>query len=653
MSLLRLALLAVSLAVLALFPLHPSPAAADELLYVTSEVSYNINPDVGPIHVSWQVRLENRDPQTQERESGTIFFYDSLTLPVLRGAAGVTARAGSGSALSVSLDSGDDGPLITASVSFDDRLFFGDTYAFTLEYVIPAAREEALLVTPYYIFLPAISAGDASTVTISTPADQTWEVTLEPADCQGDGPVFTCQSTDTETNVHLAAFAEVIRPDATATIPFSLNLGGREIAVTITYFQGEEAWASHLQELTQAALPVMEGLYGLAYQGPGAINIAERGRQVILGYEGVTSCDPAVSCEIAVSPVADDSTALHELAHLWSDIYDSRWLAEGFAEFIALRTADELGPGLVRQSFGQRLRSSLDLRLDEWGDITYLIAATPEQQEREEAGYDRSLRFLQLLEDQLGLEALQKAGAALAASGRPGDSGRFMDALEDASGQSMDGLFLEWVFPDSFAPILEQRRLARDRLATLIAAASAEGLDAGVPESIRAQVSDWLFDEALAALDDAEAGLQVYLEIKGRLAALRESAAAAGLHYPRSFEQLAAAWRFAEIGDALDNADTALAAYSAARERLAEPRNLWERFGLLGRDPDDTLGEARSAYAAGRFVESITKTDDAVDAVENAGTAALMRLVALLAISVAFTSGGAIIWRRRRPRALL
>src|SRR3972149_4445666 len=260
--------LALGLALLAL-SISPGPRAATAAgLVLTSDVAYDIRPDEGPVRVSGQVLVDNQAPQTVQQQSGTIFFYDSLSLPVLRGADNLTARAG-GASLPVSLEPG-DGPIAGADVSFDRRLFFGDTYSFTLDYDIPSARDDSLLVTRYYVFLPAISFGQESTVSVTTPLDG--------------------------------------------------------VEISLPYFQEEEEWAQHLQDLVIASLPVMEQLYGFPYSGPPAISIAERGRQIILGYEGLTSCDES-ACDIAVSPVTDDATALHELAHLWSAIYDKRWLA--------------------------------------------------------------------------------------------------------------------------------------------------------------------------------------------------------------------------------------------------------------------------------------------------------------------------------------
>ena len=583
--------------------LSPHPSQANQPLIITSDISYDIRPDSGPVHVSWRVSVKNNDPETVERESGAIFFYDSLTLPILRGSSNLSARSGP-TTLPISLDPSSDGPLVTATVSFDRRLFFNDAYSFSLDYDLTSAREDSLLITPFYVFLPAISFGDQSTVSILTPADSTWEVSLEPVDCAD---------------------------------------------VTLTYFPGEEAWAQHIQDLVTAGLPVIADLYGFPRPGPPTINIAERGRQIILGYEGLTSCG-LTSCDIDISPIADDVTALHELAHLWSDIYDNRWLAEGFANLIALKAAQHLGPSLIQGSTDPPMQTTLDLRLDDWGDVTYLIAATPDQEAIEEAGYDRSFRFLTLMEDTVGLDTLQRANADLAADAAPADSRRFLDALEDASDQELGHLFLEWVFPDSFAPVLEQRRLARDRLASLTNAAQAESLDPGPLDVIQADVTAWRFDDALAALDDAEADLQLYLGLKGRLASLREAVQTAGLPFPRAIDAAVAAWQFSSLEQTLNDAEASLTAYLRARDKVDQPRNLWQRLGLWGSDPEASLRSARSAFAAGEFIDATADSEEAYEMIEDAGNAALIRLLILLAVLAALATAVAIATWFRRSR---
>ncbi|MCH6555720.1 MAG: hypothetical protein IH797_03795, partial [Chloroflexi bacterium] len=198
---------------------------------------------------------------------------------------------------------------------------------------------------------------------------------------------------------------------------------------------------------------------------------------------------------------------------------------------------------------------------------------------------------------------------------------------------------------------LEQRRLARDRLASLTNAAQAEALDPGPLDVIQADVTAWRFDDALAALDDAEADLQLYLGLKGRLASLREAVQTAGLPFPRAIDAAVAAWQFSSLEQTLNDAEASLTAYLRARDKVDQPRNLWQRLGLWGSDPEASLRSARSAFAAGDFMDATADSEEAYEMIEDAGTAALIRLLILLTVLAALAIAVAIaIWFRRSRR---
>jgi tetratricopeptide (TPR) repeat protein len=647
--------LAIALAILSLTSDgSPPSAAAAQPLGVTADVSYDIRPEDGPVHVSWQVQLVNNDPQTSDDgEGGVITFYNAITLPVLRGATGLSAVSPSDSPLNVTLDDSLEGPVVVATVEFDRRIFFQDTYAFSLDYDLADTRDRSLLITPSYVFLPAIATGEEATVRILTPDDDAWEVSLEPVDCERDGSTFACSG---PSSVHVAAFAEVSRPDATSSIPIDLTLGGGPVSITLTHFQGEEAWAQHLQDLVTQSLPVIEDLYGFAYSGPAVIEITERGRNLTLGYEGLASCEPQTSCQIGVSPLADDFTVLHELAHLWSDIYAERWLVEGVAEFIAGEAAALLPSDLVRGEPLSSVHSILNLPLDDWGEVTSIVGADDDQLAREAAGYDRSHRFLLALKSGLGLEVLQNTNAALHQNGSAADSALFMDTIEDVSGRNLDRLFAGWVFPESFAPTLEARREARERLAELATrVADADALSADILDPIRDYVTAWRFEDALAALDNADVALQTYADFLPALADLRRGVDAAGLALPSSVDDAIRRWDFNEAIAEVTEAGRALNAYVIAKQTVDSSRDPWQRFGLLGSDPDADLATAADAFAQGDYDSAIEDARRAADTIDDASRVALSR--ALIIVGVVFAAAllvaiSLVLYNRRSHHAI-
>lgn len=631
----------------------PSGAVAEEdLVHVSSHIAYEARPDQGPVRVSWDLSFQNNDPGTSTADStGTVFFYENVTVPVLRGASKLTAVSSSGTALDVSLEEVGPGPAQAATISFEENVFFGETYDLHLAYELADVRFPSLLVTPTYLYLPVIAGGDEATVTVSHTSGDGWSVSLEAAECAQDGETFACRGNDSG---FLAAILEVSRPDAVATIPFDIPLLTKVVHADLSYFLGEEGAAQHLRELTSVALPLIEEQYGFAYPGTGTVAISQGGRQAALGYEGLTTCHPDGECRVVVSPAADDVTFIHELAHLWSHVYAERWLSEGFAQTIAEETAGRMPEGLVQSRSPEREPATVDLRLDDWGTVSSLIGAQESELATENAGYDRSVRFVNQLRFEAGNDALKNANAAIAAGGSLADSRRFLDVLEETSGKHFDGLFAEWVFPESFKPTLQTRRVARDRLASLYLRAAEEGLSEDVPNAIRATVEAWEFGAALTALDEAEQKLVEYDALTRVLEALTQKADGAGLSLPASITDGIARWEFTIVRRMIAEADEAIAAYVQAERRVDGPRSLWERFGLIAKDPGKHLDRAANAFAAGDFQASVDGANDAREMVNDASDTALRRLLVLGLVLALIAAGiGASLWfSQRREKEL-
>jgi hypothetical protein len=624
---------ALSLVVLfALFALAADSSAAhadDDLLHVTSDITYDLRPDTGPVTVTWDVSLRNNDPETRPRDGRS---YQSVTLPVLSGASSVSAVSGDGDALATSVDGDNDGVLTGAVVQFAEPVYYRGTYNFRLSYQLAEVREASVLATPNYLYLPIIAAGDQATITVNTPTDTAWPSTLEPGpDCEQEGNIFRCSGSDLS---YLAATAEVSHPSAMTTSSFNVPLRETSLAVNVTFFQGEDAFAQHLQALATAALPLIEAEYGFSYRGAPALTFAQGGRQSILGYEGLTSCD-ASGCHVTVSPGADDVTLIHELAHLWSGIYSERWLAEGFAQLIAEDVAAQL-PDLVRRLPAPRAPSSVPLSLDDWGDVGTVIGATEAERALESSGYDLSLRFLYQLRFEAGAEALRAVNAAIAAGGSPVNSRAYLDAFENTTGRSVDGLFGEWVFGPAYDTILTQRREARAAVADLDRRLAEAGLSPTITAPIKEHIAAWRFRDALSELESAQDGFATYEALIAEIDAFRLEAGNAGLIAPEIAAEDLAAWKFSEARLEIERARQALAAYISAGETLSRDRSVLDRFGLLGKDPEGTLESAAAAFTSGEFERSRTLSNDAASMVRGADNLAMRRFAIVFGVAGLF-----------------
>jgi hypothetical protein len=631
---LRRALLFLTLVLAAAaFVARDSAAQEGDLVHVTTEITYDLRTDDGPVDVIWQVRVRNDDPDTAPGgNGGSVAFYSHISLPVLRGAESITALDSTGDQLDVAVDQSSTASVVSARVDFAERLFYQDEYAFGFRYEIPETREQSVLVTPAYVFLPIVASGDESTVTVITPEGGEWESLIEAQDCEQDGTTFRCSGSD---SAYIAATAEASKPGARSTLPLTAEVGGRTIDVNLTYFQGEESAANHLRALIPAALPVIESLFGFAYDGPATVNVEQGGREAVLGYEGITQCS-ADSCQIIISPVADDITVIHELAHLWTDIYTERWLQEGFAQLIADEAAAALPAELIQNRPLPRQAEAVDLQLDDWGEVTSVIGAAAEQIAVENAGYVLSLRFLEMLRLEAGNSVLRDVNIAIAESGEPADTRRYMDLIEDKSGLNLDQLFGPWVFSDAEQPLLELRRQARDRLAELEVRVQAEGLPEAATTGVREDILAWDFESAFRKLDSVEGDIANYDDLVTKLTQIEEEASSLGLTLHAGMREALDRWEFGEVRLALADARDAIDAFRAARAAVYSSRSLWERFGLLGSDPEDQLDQAAREFASGSFQTSIDSSRAAEHTIDNATTVALRRVLIVTGIFAVF-----------------
>ncbi|MEK7247361.1 MAG: hypothetical protein AAB092_02705 [Chloroflexota bacterium] len=624
-----------ALAFLLFAPQREASAQTAEGLLLASTVTYDIKTTGDAVHVAWDATLTNNDPESTF-QNGQGFYYFAYPIPVLIGAANVQATDNNSVPLDVEvLDV--DSPLVqSAKVSFARGIFYGETYKFRLTYDLAGAHSRSTIVTPYYAYLTVVGAGDPATVTVNMPAGEPWSTSLEGSKCPRAESVFTCSGSQ---GPYVVAVAEASQPSRTASTTFDIPLADKTLNVTLTYFQGDEATAQQQQALIAAGLPVIEETFGFRHPGPTALNIAQGGQQAVLGYEGLTGCD-ADSCDIVISPVASDYTVLHELAHMWTGIYDKRWLEEGFAELVAETVGPQLPEGVVTGDSPERTPSSIEFQLDTWGPTTSLIGADAGRIALEDAGYDYSLRFLGELRAEFGLQALQAVNRNIATSGRSADSRRFMDVLEEATRRNADNLFLVWVFPESYRTVLADRREAKDRAADLRDRLVEESLPSNVLTPIEALIDQWMFDQALDALDKAEAGLDTYAGLLPRLTALEKSAAAAGLEAPTAIEEALVNFDFESVRQQLTAAGDAVLAYNAASKKVHAGRSLWTKFGLLGSDPGGSLSDAADSFAAGDFETARVQSEHAQYLIADASSVAFRRLLlvagllAVLALAV-------------------
>ena len=419
-----------------------------------------------------------------------------------------------------------------------------------------------------------------------------------------------------------------------------------DITVSITYIEGDEAWAERIVTLSGQAIPVLEEFTGVPYPGQDEVEIHEKESREIFGYAGLAGCY-RVTCGISVVPGdGDDATLFHELAHIWTQAFRDRWLSEGTAEYLSWKVLARLSPGAV--SRGDDEWPGWDgpsFALETWGAPQATRSIDDEFADYQ--GYYWSPTFFRRLEEQLGPEIIRNTYAAvIVRGGNTVDSKKYMDALEDAGGGNNDEMFLDFIFTEKARPLLAKRRGSRERLAALTTRAQAEApeLSADALKPAQDAVAGWEFQKAGATLDKLESGLDAYLTIRDDLAALRTATEEAGLAYPLPLESALATWNFPPYLASIPNAHGAIDAYRSAATAVSAPRSLWQRMGLIGKSPDAQLRQAAGAFAQTEFKDSIKRSHAAQTTMADAGGDALLNVLIAAAVLTALATFTAVLW---------
>jgi hypothetical protein len=250
------------------------------------------------------------------------------------------------------------------------------------------------------------------------------------------------------------------------------------------------------------------------------------------------------------------------------------------------------------------------------------------------------------------MDALRAVNRNIAGSGSPADSRRFMDVFEEATGRNLDAMFLLWVFPEGSDATLAARRESLNRLASAQTRLTQADLSTDALTPIHQDIREWDFENALRGLDTVEVNLETFVVLSGELDQLREAAAAVGLDVNGTLTEQLNRFQFDVVRTDLVQAREAIDAYTAAQQKVEEPRGVWEEFGLIGQDPEGELESAEEDFSQGEFESSRDRAESAAEMVDEASSVAFRRLlvVGLMLAVLAGAVGIALMagqWGRR------
>ncbi|MDQ3690191.1 MAG: hypothetical protein M3406_09195 [Chloroflexota bacterium] len=636
-----LALVAVSLTATALPGGPVGPAAAAEYELETS-VTYDVRPDDGEIGVDAQVTFTNTTPNP----SGQFSVFDEVVFAIHDDVTAVTASDDEGD-LAVSVEVEDD--VNVATVELRDDLRFEDSIELDLGYTLVDSDDPQMRVRPSVIVFPAWGFGTSSEVSVTVPND--YEVRVDGDELtEADGRLVSGQI---ENPGEWLALVTATRPVEYATFDAAVPLEGGTADLQVRSFADDEAWGERTLELVERALPLLEEEIGLPYPRLGGLVLIESVATDASGFAETSG----PGTEILVAFDQPPFTALHQVAHVWlsSALIEARWIREGLASEVAGRIAEELElspPYDPAAETADRVEAAFPL--DAWDASA--------DAEAERYAHAASWSLISELTADIGPEALRTVLVRVSASigpyaeteidpEPPADGGTpqvpltsrtFLDHLEAVSDADVAERFEALVLTDADVALLPLRADAREAFDALHEAADGWG----APDPIRASMTDWRFEEALAQMEAAAAWLD-------ERDALLTDMQAAGLSAP---DRLQLAYRSfgggAEASAELDAQRAVVDAYAATAADLNGPRTFLERIGLIGGpEPSDQLRLANGRFADGDLRGSVEAISEAQRTLASAESGGMVRLVSAAFVVLVLALLAVLLFRRRASHA--
>ncbi|HUQ78872.1 MAG TPA: hypothetical protein VM427_08410 [Patescibacteria group bacterium] len=575
----------------------PAVAAAGDGLTLSSSATYTIVPARQVVRVVIDLTARNDKPNLTSGEAITRYFYDGARLAIQSEAKNIRATSG-GQRVSTSFKP-DDG-FAVLDVRFRASIFFKQSTTTRITYDLPGGAPRsasAIRVGTAFATFVAWAFGDSGSVRIIVPAG---------FEAATSGSGVTRATSAGATILRSAAIADpadwyvVVNADREGALTRErIDLAGGE-HVVIRGWPEDDDWRTQVRDLLTTGLPELVDQTGLDWPVAGDLTVFEVHTPLLEGYAGVFIVNED---RIEISEDLDDLTILHEASHAWfnGELFQGRWINEGFADAFAARALDGVGIGGWEPA-SVAPTDAAAVRLMTWehpGRIT-----DNETDAREQYGYDASWTVIRSLLGEIGDESMRAVLAAAEAhripyvgSGSPesvtgpADWRRFLDLLQEVGrSRTADAVFRRWVVTDAQIDILDKRTAARARWADLVTA----GGDWLAPFAVRDLLTRWDYAGATTRIEQASA----ILAQRDEIARLARSL---GLEPPTL---LRAAYESASRS--LDGARTiamaeladlrALGAAVAARDA---PRDPLISLGLIGTTPDADLAAARAAFSAG------------------------------------------------------
>jgi len=644
-----IALLAAFVATMIALLLTIGIAAAEDDLIIESETLFRPEPEGSRLVVEHSFDLLSDRPQLVREDEIEDFYFTSFAFFLLADAQDLevtTPVFGQAIPLTVERTAVDGSPGIElVTVELIERLGFGERAHVDVTYEVQsgeARSDDPVRITDSYVAFPVYACCDSGRTSLRI------EVPLRfSLDVRGDDTDFAFDQTD---EMRVLTRSEIDEP--TMFNAFIFGRDDAELTVSAVEVDGDRiqieawpddvAWANFVRDAVLEHVPRLEEAINQPWPQGDELRIVETTTPYLFGYAGWYRHQDDV---IEVGETLNEQILVHELTHAWfsDELFDSRWINEGLAEYFAGEVV-----GVPQLQLPKR-NSFFAQPLTEWTRPTGV--ATPVQDSQEQYGYAASRLVIESVVDEIGrdgLEAVLDANNKGEISFLAGDEiesdaeawrswQRFMDLVQERGGwDGVDELFEEWVATPEEAATLT----VRSETHRLFDAFEQETVAWPTPVGVRSALTVWSFDEVVSLMAaarpvyaaGAELGresVQLDLPVPVRI---RTSYAAS-----TSTEDLAA------VAALIEQQRLTLAQITDVTALVDAEQGLLERVGLRGSDLQVQLDALRTAYLADdvdRMNEIAAEIRTTKDDARTGG----LRVVVLVGLGLVVVLGLASLW---------
>jgi hypothetical protein len=446
------------------------------------------------------------------------------------------------------------------------------------------------------------------------------------------------------------------RPSAFVETTVSVDINGQPASLVVRAWPDDPAWGVRMSKLIRTSLPLLANEIGLPFQPSAPVVAVEEA--LPRSIDGYAATYLPADGRMQIAYTADDTVAIHELAHLWFDgsLFADRWIADGFAIFYGNRVAAALKLKPRDESITPALQAAA-IPLNAWsGPATAAGASgtTAATDLADRYGRAASVTLAGQLYALIGAEGLQavwraasgreaayqppgQVGPSLASDGPPDWRG-FLDLIAERTGIDASGPWLSLVVTPDERALLATRTTIRGQYQAFLGRAGTWT----IPSSMIDALNAWQFGPAA----DLLTGFGQLLDQRDRIIA---AAAGAGLSPPVSlqtaFEQGSRATAVTEASNELQ----VIQAISAAASTEPTPPSLVDQVGLIGTDPGADLDAAATAFSAGDMVTARDQALAADEAWSQASDTGGLRIrIAIASLLAAAVALGYVISQLRR-----